>query len=113
MCFTGSPVSVWGPIKYTLAMACPVFAYVLAVPSKLAKSDEMKISFFYSYCVALYVIVLSSLQETFGSIGTFKYSPTNASICFLIKGINSTAVGYPIPKFSSICLNCSASRTPW
>jgi hypothetical protein len=26
-------------------------------------------------------------------------------MCFLIKGINSTLVGFPIPKFSSIYLN--------
>ena len=30
-------------------------------------------------------------------IGRSKYSPTKASICFLIKGINSTEVGCPIP----------------
>lgn len=59
MCFTGMSVSYWGPIKYTLAMACPVFAYVFSIPSKFAKSDDVKISFFYVYCVALYVIVLS------------------------------------------------------
>ena len=34
MCFTGMSVSYWGPIKYPLAMACPVFAYAFAVPSK-------------------------------------------------------------------------------
>jgi hypothetical protein len=61
------------------------------------------------FSLNILLIVLSSLQETFGSIGTFKYSPTNASICFLIKGINSTAVGYPIPKFSSKYLNYSLS----
>jgi len=38
-------------------------------------------------------IVSSSLQEIFGRIGTSKYSPTRASICFLIKGVNSTDVG--------------------
>jgi len=42
-------------------------------------------------------IVSVSLQETFGRIGISKYSPTKASICFLISGVNSTAVGYPIP----------------
>jgi len=41
--------------------------------------------------------VSSSLQEILGRIGISKYSPTRASICFLIKGINSTDVGYPIP----------------
>ena len=26
LCFTGISLSYWGPIKYTLALACPVFA---------------------------------------------------------------------------------------
>ncbi|MGN1310642.1 MAG: hypothetical protein ACI4VP_02890 [Clostridia bacterium] len=71
MCFTGMSVSYWGPIKYTLAMACPAFAYVFAVPSKFAKSDEVKISFFYVYCVALYVIVLSMGVQWLNYIGWF------------------------------------------
>jgi hypothetical protein len=49
------------------------------------------------------------LQDTFGIIGVSKYSPIRASMCFLMSGINSTAVGYPIPKFSSKYLNCSLS----
>jgi hypothetical protein len=38
-------------------------------------------------------IVSSSLQETLGRIGKSKYSPTKASMCFLIRGVNSTDVG--------------------
>jgi hypothetical protein len=41
------------------------------------------------------------LHETFGKIGVPKYSPTKASTCFFSKGVNSTDVGLPIPKFSS------------
>ena len=41
--------------------------------------------------------VFSSLQVTFGIIGVPKYSPIKASKCFLISGVNSTEVGYPIP----------------
>nr|DAH11814.1 MAG TPA: hypothetical protein [Caudoviricetes sp.] len=41
------------------------------------------------------------MQETFGSIGVPRYSPTKASTCFLSSGVNSTDVGLPIPKFSS------------
>lgn len=71
MWFTGMSVSYWGPIKYTIAMAFPAFAYIIAVPSKLAKSDEMKISFFYSYCVALYVIVISMVIQWVNYLGWF------------------------------------------
>jgi hypothetical protein len=50
-------------------------------------------------CFSLNILftVSSSLQEILGRIGTSKYSPTRASTCFLIRGINSTPVGYPIP----------------
>ena len=71
MCFTGMSVSYWGPIRYTIAMACPVFAYVFAIPSKLAKSDEVKISFFYVYCVALYVIFISMVVQWLNYLGWF------------------------------------------
>jgi hypothetical protein len=57
-------------------------------------------------------MVLESLQETLGIIGVPRYSPIKASICFLIRGINSTDVGCPIPKFSSKDLCYSASRFP-
>ena len=61
--FTGMSVSYWGPIKYTLAMACPVLAFVLSYPSKFCKSDSTKISFFYVYCVALYIIFISMVVQ--------------------------------------------------
>jgi hypothetical protein len=57
-------------------------------------------------------MVFVSLHDTLGIIGVPKYSPIKASICFLIKGINSTEVGLPIPKFSSKDLYYSASRLP-
>lgn len=71
MWFTGMSVSYWGPIKYTLAMAFPAFAYAIAVPSKLPKSDENKISFFYTYCVALYIIVISMVIQWVNYLGWF------------------------------------------
>ena len=30
LCFTGMSVSYWGPIKYTLALACPIFAFLFS-----------------------------------------------------------------------------------
>jgi len=71
MCFTGSSVSYWGPIKYTLAMACPVFAFAFSYPSKFAKSDTIKLSFFYSYCIALYIIGISMAVQWVNSLGWF------------------------------------------
>lgn len=59
LCFTGMSVDYWGPIKYTFALACPVFAFAFSYPSKFAKSDQVKLSFFYTFWVALYIIAIS------------------------------------------------------
>ena len=63
MCFTGMSVDYWGPIKYTFALACPVLAFFLSFASKFIKSDNTKISFFYTYCVALYIIAISMVVQ--------------------------------------------------
>lgn len=63
LCFTGVATSYWGAIQYTLSFACVAFAYAFAVPSKLPKSDNAKISFFYVYCVALYILFTSMVVQ--------------------------------------------------
>lgn len=65
MFFTGLSVSYWGPIQYTFALACPIAAFYLSGPSKFIKNDETKISFFYLYCIALYIIGISMLIQWF------------------------------------------------
>jgi hypothetical protein len=55
------------------------------------------VEIFNYFSLNILLIVLVSLQETLGSIGTSRYSPIKASTCFLIKGTNSTEVGCPIP----------------
>ena len=45
--FTGVSVSYWGPIKYTLALACPIFAFLFSGSSSFAKSDTAKYHFLY------------------------------------------------------------------
>ena len=37
--FTGIGVSYWGPITYTIALACPVFAFLFSGSSKYASSE--------------------------------------------------------------------------
>ena len=61
--FTGMSVSYWGPIKYTLAMACPIFAFLFSFPSKFCKTNQNKKSFFCTYCICLYVIGISALVQ--------------------------------------------------
>ena len=61
--FTGISVSYWGPIKYTLAMACPIFAFLFSGASSFAKSDNAKYSFVYLYVTALYIIGISMVSQ--------------------------------------------------
>ncbi len=57
--FTGIGVSYWGPITYTFALACPVFAFLFSGSSSFAKSYKLKLTFLYVYCIALYVVGIS------------------------------------------------------
>lgn len=63
LCFTGMSVSYWGPIQYTLAMACPIFAFLFSYPSKFCKSSQNKKSFFCTYCICLYVVGISAIVQ--------------------------------------------------
>lgn len=63
MIFTGVAVSYWGPIKYTLAMACPVFAYLFSPSSEFATSKNMKVTLFYTYVITLYIVAISMFVQ--------------------------------------------------
>jgi len=67
--FTGMSVSYWGPFQYLFALACPVFAFYFSGPSKFIKNDKTKISFFYLYCIALYIIGISMLIQWLNRLG--------------------------------------------
>ena len=69
ICFSGISISYWGPITYTIALACPVFAYFFSGQSKFAKSDKIKIQFFYALCVSLYVIAISMVVQYTNRLG--------------------------------------------
>ena len=57
--FNGVGVSYWGPLMYTFALACPIFAFLFSGGSKFATSNRVKVNLFHSYFVSLYVIGLS------------------------------------------------------
>lgn len=106
MIFTGMSVSYWGPIKYTLAMACPVFAFLFSYPSKFCKSDENKISFFITYCIALYVIGISAVVQWFNrlswilllSLPNYKFMVTEFSD-LIIHAFTAVALYIPLTTF--------------
>ena len=52
MIFTGVSFSYWGPIKYTLALACPIFAFLFSGASEFASSQAKKVTIFYVYAMA-------------------------------------------------------------
>ncbi|MCI8272736.1 MAG: TraM recognition domain-containing protein [Clostridia bacterium] len=61
--FTGVSVSYWGPIQYTLALACPIFAYLFCVPSEFASSKSAKVTLFFTYVITLYVVAISMITQ--------------------------------------------------
>ena len=63
MIFTGVSFSYWGPLQYTFALACPVFAYLFSGPSKFATSKAKKVTLFYIYVIGLYIIAISMFTQ--------------------------------------------------
>lgn len=65
MIFTGVSVSYWGPLKYTLALACPIFAFLFSGSSSFAKIKNVKVTLFYTFIIGLYIIALSMFIQWF------------------------------------------------
>ncbi len=63
MLFTGVSYSYWGPIQYTLALACPIFAYLFSGSSEFSTSKKQKVILFYTYIVALATIAVSMFTQ--------------------------------------------------
>ena len=63
MIFTGVSYSYWGPIQYTLALACPIFAFLFSGQSKFATSKMKKVTLFYVYVIGLYIIAISMFTQ--------------------------------------------------
>ncbi len=63
MIFTGVSYSYWGPIAYTFALACPVFAYLFSGTSKFANTKAKKVTLFYLYIIGLYIIAVSMFTQ--------------------------------------------------
>lgn len=68
MIFTGVSISYWGPIKYTFALACPVFAYLFAPSSAFGKIKSEKVTLFYTYVIGLYIISLSMFTQWLNAV---------------------------------------------
>ncbi len=69
MFLTGISVSYWGPITYTFALACPVFAFLFSYASKFAKDTTRKFTFLVFYAIMLYIIGVSMFVQWFNQLG--------------------------------------------
>lgn len=63
MLFTGVSYSYWGPIQYTLAFACPIFAFLFSGASEFASTKKKKVTLFYIYIIGLSIIAISMFTQ--------------------------------------------------
>ena len=109
MIFTGVSVSYWGPIKYTLAMACPIFAYLFSPSSEFAKSKNMKVTLFFTYVTTLYIVAISMFTQWLNRgfwlllVSLPGYTELVTDFAYLIKpAVSWLAIYLPLVTFYSV-----------
>ena len=109
MIFTGVAVSYWGPIQYTLAMACPVFAYLFSPSSEFATSKNMKVTLFLTYVVTLYIVAISMVTQGLNRmvwlflISLPGYTELVTNFSELIKpALTALAIYFPLTTFYGV-----------
>lgn len=68
MIFTGVSSSYWGPFRYTLALACPVFAFFFSGSSSFTHDRAHKVTLFYTYLIAVYIVSISMFTQWLNAI---------------------------------------------
>lgn len=68
MIFTGVSSAYWGPFKYTLALACPAFAFAFSGKSSFVKARANKVTLFYTYLTAIYIITISLVSQWLNAV---------------------------------------------
>ena len=106
MIFTGMGHSYWGPIQYTLALACPVFAFLFSGSSKFADCDEIKLTFFDVYLISLYILIISMVTQWVNQAGWMllisvpNYAELVTNFSNLIRpAFSALAVYFPLTTF--------------
>lgn len=109
MIFTGVAVSYWGPIQYTFAMACPLFAYLFSPSSEFATSKNMKITLFLTYVVTLYIVAISMITQGLNRmvwlflISLPGYTELVTNFSELVKpALTALAIYFPLTTFYGI-----------
>ncbi|MBP3596409.1 MAG: TraM recognition domain-containing protein [Clostridia bacterium] len=70
---TGMYVDLWGPIQYTLAIFCVVFAFHFSGASKFVTEDRIKLSFLYLHMIGLYIIGISMMVQWVNALCWFGF----------------------------------------
>lgn len=99
MILTGTSLDYWGPIQYTIAIACPIFAYLFSGSSKFVTSDNVKIPFFHMYCICLYIIFISMVVQWINLLAWMLFTALPSYISIVTDF--STLIG---PAFKSLAL---------
>ena len=110
---TGISLSYWGPLKYSLAILCPVFALQFSFSSKFVTEDTKKLSFLYIFVIGFYIIVVSMAIQWINKIcWVLLFSVPNYSYIIqnffeLIKPAFSAVAWYiPIVTFYPVFKKC-------
>jgi hypothetical protein len=118
---TGMSVSYWGPIKYTLAVACLIFTLEFSFSSKFVSEDVKKLSFFYIFVIGFFIVVVSMIIQwinklawiLFFSVPNYSYIIQN--FFELVKPAMSAVAWYiPIttfyPAFKFCCMTVNDTK---
>ena len=124
MIFTGVSYSYWGPIQYTLALACPIFAYLFSGKSEFSTSNAQKVSIFYIFIIGLTVIAISMFMQWLNlgvwlfliSVPGYSDLVTNFSELFrpaltAISAFLPIVIGYKVFNFLYFGVNDSLDQT--
>ena len=124
MIFTGVSSSYWGPIQYTLALACPIFAYLFSGKSEFSTSNAQKVSIFYIFIIGLTVIAISMFMQWLNlgvwlfliSVPGYSDLVTNFSELFrpaltAISAFLPIVIGYKVFNFLYFGVNDSLDET--
>ena len=110
---TGMSLSYWGPLKYSLAILCPVFALQFSFSSKFATEDTKKLSFLYIFVIGFYIIVISMAIQWINKVcwillfSVPNYSYIIQNFFELIKPAFSAVAWYiPIVTFYPVFKKC-------
>lgn len=99
MLFTGVSYSYWGPLMYTFALACPIFAFLFSGSSEFASTKKRKVTLFNIYIIGLSVIAISMFIQWL-NLGAWLFLVFNPGYVDLVTNFSDLVR----PAFTSLTL---------